>query len=122
MPPTGPSSNNDKPRETNPYWKGYCFLILSSLINFSSIGNIPDYGNYFGNKYVAMSFGSFTFCLSVFILFLDYIDFFVLYKVWDGKLEGYVLSFCVLWWIAGVGYITQVNGIAYVSCSFYFTI
>lgn len=111
------SSNTEKTRESNPHWKGYCFLILSSLINFSAISNVPEHGNFFGYKIVALCFGIFTFCLSVFVLFFDYVDIFVLYKIWDGKLEGYVLSFCVLWWIAGVAYTTQVNGIGYVRCS-----
>ena len=117
MPPNNSNSNNntEKPRETNPHWKGYCFLILSSLINFSAISNVPEHGNFVGYKFISVCFGVFTFCLGLFVLLLDYVDFFVLYKIWDGKLEGYVLSFCVLWWIVGVGYTTQVQGIAYVG-------
>lgn len=116
MPPNN-SSNTEKSRETNPHWKGYCFLILSSLINFCAISNVPEHGNFVGYKFVSVCYGAFTFCLGLLILFLDYIDMFVLYKIWDGKLEGCVLSFCVLWWIVGVAYITQVNGIGYVRCS-----
>lgn len=108
------NKNNDKPRDTNPHWKGYCCLIICSLINFSAISNVPANGNFFGNKFVSVSFGIVTFCLAIVILFLDYFNVFVLYKIGSGKLEGIVLLLCVLWWVIGVAYTTQVNGIGYV--------
>lgn len=41
--------------------------------------------------------------------------------VLDGKLEGYCLLFNVIWWIIGVSYQTQVNGIAYLAMNIYFS-
>jgi hypothetical protein len=33
-------SNEQKPKEFNPRWKGYVYILLASLVNFSSVSNL----------------------------------------------------------------------------------
>jgi hypothetical protein len=42
-------------------------------------------------------------------------------KARDGYVEGYTLLFLVIWWLAGVGYITRPGGIAYVASNIYYS-
>jgi hypothetical protein len=111
-----------KPREYNPRDKGYILICLSSLVNFSSISNIKD--RYFDGKWgFCLSFGWTTFIASLLILFFDRTgychDTFNYTKAFDGKFEGYSLLFFTLWWIVGVFYNTQVNGVAYLAMNIY---
>lgn len=117
------AQSNRKPPQYNPNWKGYSFLILSSLINLSAISNVRESGNYVGNKQVAVAFPAVTLILSFLILVVDRtqlgVDKFNYNTAWEGRLEGYVLIFITLWSTAGVSYITQVKGIAYLVFNVY---
>jgi hypothetical protein len=105
-------------------WPGYSLIALCSLLNFSAISSVPSEER---QEYWVMSmmFGIVTFLLCVFVLlhgrfqlFLKYLDY---HKSRDGYLEGYVLFSFVIWWFAGVGYITQPGGIAYVASNIYYS-
>jgi hypothetical protein len=105
------------PPQYNPRWKGYCLILISSLINLSSISNIDQQSDFSGEWGFCLCFGVFSFVFALLILILDRtqcgVETFSFTKAMDGKLEGYVLLFVSLWWLVGVAYITQVNGIAY---------
>jgi hypothetical protein len=93
-----------KKAEYNPRWKGYVYILLSSLINFCSIANIPK--EYRRGYWVAsMIFGGFTFSFVALVLLQDRsqrcLKPFHYTKAKDGYFEGYALAFCVVWWIAG---------------------
>jgi hypothetical protein len=115
-----------KPREYNPRDQGYILICLSSLVNLSAISNIVqenrDYDGIWG---LCVTFGWLTFVASLLILFFDRTqycyDTFNYTKAMDGKFEGYALLFFTLWWIFGVSYITQVNGVAFVAMNIYFS-
>ena len=111
----------------NPRWKGYSFILITSLINLSSISNIRTDSGYDGEKGGALSFGVFTFVLSFLVLFFDRTQLLAekisFTKTCDGKFEGHTLVFLCLWWMVGVAYITQVDGIAYkVRGNFFVTV
>jgi hypothetical protein len=115
-----------KPPEYNPRWKGYCFILIASLVNFSAITSIPNQNtNFEGVWGLCVSFGSFTFLFSVLVLFFDRtqlgVESFNYTKARDANFEGFSLLFLTLWWIIGVSYITQVNGIAYLATNIYFS-
>jgi hypothetical protein len=115
-----------KPREYNPRAKGYILICLSSLVNLSAISNVVqenrDYDGIWG---LCVTFGWLTFSASLLILFFDRtqycLDTFNYTKAYDGKFEGYALLFFTLWWIFGVSYITQVNGVAFLAMNIYFS-
>ena len=121
---TPPSSSNAKPPVYNPHWKGYSYLLLSSLINLSATSNVPKSGSYSGSWSVAVSFGSVTFGFAFLVLFFDrtqlLVDTFHYTTACQGQLEGYVLLCVTIWWIIGVAYMTQVKGIAYYVLNVYF--
>ena len=108
-----------KPVVYNPRWKGYSYILITSLINLSSISNIreAESGGYQGEKGFSLAFGVFTFVFSFFVLLLDRGQLCAekasYTKSFDGKCEGFVLVYLCLWWIVGVAYMTQVGGIAY---------
>jgi len=115
-----------KPREYNPRWKGYCLIMLFSLINLSAVSNTYEESGeyeYDGKWGLCLSFGSFTFAVSFLILMFDRlqlgVDFFNYTKAFNGRFEGYVLLFITLWWVVGVAYITQVGGMAYFAMNIY---
>jgi len=114
-----------KPREYNPRYKGYILIMLSSLINLSAISNIEVDGPFDGFWGFCLSFGCLTFAASVLIMFLDRTQCchatFNYTKAFDGKFEGYMLLAFTLWWVVGVFYCTQVNGIAYTALNIYFS-
>jgi hypothetical protein len=114
-----------KPREYNPRDKGYILICLSSLVNLSAISNIKENGDSDGAWGLCLSFGWLTFIASLLILFFGRTqychDTFNYAKAYDGKFEGYMLLFFTLWWIFGVSYITQVNGVAFLAMNIYFS-
>ena len=69
------NNTNKKPIEYNPRWKGYVYIGLASLINFSSIANIQVVaeGGFVqrGSTFASMSYGFVTFVLSILILIQD---------------------------------------------------
>jgi hypothetical protein len=127
IPPAVAAAALTKPHVYNPHWKGYSFLLLSSLLNLSSCSNIPKDGNfhYRGDRGVAVCFGSVTFAMSLIILVLDRTQFLVntfhFTTAGKGQLEGFVLLSLTAWWIVGVAYQTQVQGIAYTVLNVYFS-
>jgi hypothetical protein len=105
-------------------WPGYSLMALCSLLNLSAISSVPSEER---QEYWVMSmmFGIVTCMLSLFVLLhgrfqlvLNYLDY---HKAREGYLEGYILFSFVIWWFAGVGYITQPGGIAYVASNIYFS-
>ena len=108
------NNTNKKPIEYNPRWKGYVYIGLASLINFSSIANIQVVaeGGFVqrGSTFASMSYGFVTFVLSILILIQDRsqkcIESFHYTKSFNGYFEGYTLLVCVLWWIVGYVCIT----------------
>lgn len=106
-----------KPVNHNPRWKGYSFIFLGSLINFSSVSNIGAQSGFDGEKEAALAFGVFSFAVSTLVLFFDRSQLLVetinYAEALDGKLEGYMLIFLCVWWIVGAAYITQVDGVAF---------
>ncbi|KAL7563305.1 hypothetical protein ACA910_016665 [Epithemia clementina (nom. ined.)] len=127
--PGGNSSEDKKrikPKDYIHHWKGYLFIFLSSLINLSSASNSASAFNYHGGWQVAISFGSVTFALCFLILLFDRTKWLSdklgdYSKAYEGKLEGGVLVAFVVWWVVGVSYQTQVDGIAYMANNVYFS-
>jgi len=72
-----------------------------------------------------MTFGLVTFSLSVLIVIHDRsrrsAESFSFSKVKGGNIEGIILVLFVYWWVIGVGYITRVDGVAYVANNIYFS-
>jgi hypothetical protein len=124
------NKTNNANREYNPLWKGYLYIVLSSLISLSSISNARQEDFYKGSYGVGVLFATVTFALGLIILILDRTKWlsskdtkcnFDFAKTFDGKLEGYTLLVWTFWWVVGVAYITQVNGLAYVASNIYFS-
>lgn len=113
-----------KPKEYNPRWKGYTWIALASLITFSSVSLTAVSVKFQGNPGLAVAWGVITFAFSSAVLVLDrtqcLLETFNFTKVWDGKLEGYTLLSLVVFWIVGVSFITQVNGVGYLTMNTYF--
>jgi hypothetical protein len=91
-----------KPREYNPRWKGYVFIIISTLVCISSCSSLNmDLKQ--GPWATAVAFASMTFGVSLLVLFFDRFQcctaVFNYTKALDGKLEGYVLGLFVILWI-----------------------
>ena len=103
------SNPNEENLEYNRKWENYLAILLSSLVNFASIADITVGQNVFKikllNEKIVAVFGAVTFILSLLILIFDRVKFlhrlFDFKEVWDGKLEGYLLIFFVIWWIVG---------------------
>lgn len=104
--------SKEQPREFNPRWKGYLYILVASLVNFASITNLEiDENPYFNGMYqVSLCFGAVTFIMTVAILALDRFQYccssetankFNYTKAMDGKIEGYTLVGITLWWIVG---------------------
>ena len=96
----------------------YLLLALGSLINLSSVSNLKHESDFAGNQQVGFSFGAATFGLSLLLLILDRTVLDVT-KAANGKLEGTILLAFTLWWTVGVGYMTQVRGMAYAALNVY---
>jgi hypothetical protein len=122
---TAATSKQHPPREYNPLWRGYLYIVLSSLISLSSISNARQENFYKGNYGVGLLFATVTFAFCLLVLILDRTKWFSKIldyaKALDGKVEGYTLLVLTFWWIVGVAYITQVNGLAYVASNIYFS-
>lgn len=124
---TAAPSRKNKPApkniEYNPRYKGYSLIALTSIINLSSVSNISTTYNVRGNPSVAAAFAAITTCFAVLVLALDrmqlLIETFNYTKSMDGYLEGYVLSFFTLLWICLVAFITQVDGLGYLTMNIY---
>jgi hypothetical protein len=115
------------PPDHNPRWKGYTFILLSSLINYASLCSISaDDSVVQGRRGVALSFGIVTFIFSLCILVVDRLQLGVdkihYMKVWDGALEGICLCIGTLYSVVAVAYMTQVKGIAYLMLNVYFSV
>lgn len=113
-----------KEAEYNPRWYCYALIAITSLITFSAVSNIAISLTFKGSPAVALAFGVITFAFSFIVLVLDrtqcFIETFDYKSIWDGKFEGYCLVFFTLFWIVGVGFITQVDGIGYLTLNIYF--
>jgi hypothetical protein len=100
-----PQQPPPKPREYNPRWKGYLYMALTSLVNFGSISNVAADNRNRGSLALGMSFGMLTFVLPILILLQDRsqkcLEPFHFTKAMNGRVEGYTLLFCVLWWVVG---------------------
>ncbi|CAB9506164.1 expressed unknown protein [Seminavis robusta] len=118
--------------EFNPRWKGYLYILITSLVNFASISNLEvnDNPQFDGMYQLSLVFGIATFALTVIILAMDRFQYCFdkenadklnYEKALDGKLEGYTLLAFTLWWIVGVAHITQVEGVGYVANNIYFS-
>lgn len=101
-------NSSDNKVEYNPRWRGYVFILVTSLVALSSISNIPKEVK---RSHWAVSVGvsSITFSVSTLILLIDRCQCFKnkcsYQKLYDGKLEGIVLLLFVLFWI--VGYVVE---------------
>ena len=127
---TAADNNNNKEQtaiEYNTRWNGYTCMLMFSGINFISIADVPSElrRNLWG---FSMLFGILTFVASSLILIQDrsqskllLIDKFNYTKCKNGKVEGCTLVFMVLWWIVGVGCITNPTGIAYTVNNIYYS-
>jgi hypothetical protein len=70
----GDNKNKEDPITTidyNPRWMGYCYIILSSLVNFCSVANVP------GETratfwYLSIAFGVLSFVMASLILIQDW--------------------------------------------------
>lgn len=80
---------------------------------------------YNGDWGMAVSFGAATLCFASLVLALDrtqlLVDQFSYTTAWQGRLEGCVLLTLSAYWIIGVAYLTQVQGIAYTVLNVYFS-
>ena len=121
-PPKGPPP---PPPEYNPRWKGYTLIAFTSLVNFSAIATISRYSPWTsGHPAAGISFGIATFLICFVIIAADrsqcFAEKFNYSKAMDGKFEGYTLIFLCVYWIVGVGYMTQVAGLGYLTLNIYF--
>jgi len=126
----GPSAAENKkkqqqqPPEYNPRWQGYTAIALLSLVEFSAVSNVAANSSFEGHPSVALAWGVVTFAFAVAVLALDRSQFFAdrfdYTKARDGNFEGGCLLFLVVFWICGVGFITQVQGVAYLTLNIYF--
>ena len=94
--------NTSKP-EYNPRWKGYVYIIISSLVALSSISNVPKEVTR-SHWATSVAISSITFAVSLLILAFDRCQCnkkFNFMKAYDGKVEGSVLILFVLFWIVG---------------------
>ena len=119
---TKPSKNiNNKPTEFNPRWKGYLYILISSLVNFASVSNldVEDDASFRGAYVFSLLLGIVTFLGAVLILVTDRFQYCChnnnrdessssdsnnrlnYTKSMDGKLEGYTLVTFTMWWIIG---------------------
>lgn len=101
------NKDNNKP-EYNPRWKGYVYIILSSLVALSSISNVPKEVKR-SHWATSMAISSITFSVSLLIIIFDRFQCFKMCnftKAADGKVEGCVLLFFVIIWI--VGYVSLI--------------
>ena len=114
------SSNkkNDQQRssvEYNSRWDGYLAIALLSLIEYSSVGNVAQTLQFRGRTGLALAWGLVSFLYSIGVVVLDrtqcLADKFDYTKAYDGMFEGYALLFFIVYWIVGVAFITQVDGI-----------
>jgi len=123
--------SREQEQETLVYNKkieGYLAIALSSLVNFANITDVSVASvaniSLKDDKLVAF-FGIVSFLICFLVISFDRIAF--LHKkidfkeLWDGKLEGYMLLFLMVWWIVGVGLSTKANGIGYVALNTYFS-
>jgi hypothetical protein len=96
------NDNKALPREYNPRWKGYVYIIISSLVCISSTSSLTA-DLHQGQWATAIAFSSITFGISMLVLLFDRfqccINVFNYTKACDGKLEGMVLVFFVILWI-----------------------
>jgi hypothetical protein len=120
--------NNGRDREPidyNPRWMGYCYIILSSLVNFCAVANVP------GEQratfwYMSIAFGVLSFVVAFLVMVQNWTQPYQEFlpdvtKIRDGYMEGYVLLFLVVWWIIGVAYITRPGGIGYVASNIWYS-
>jgi hypothetical protein len=121
------------PYNLNPRWRGYCLLALFSTICLGSVSQVknlsisiydPD-----GNPIAGIVIGSLSLGIALLVLLHELIQHCISLGVVDfgspnarmfdfkvlagGKVEGFVLALIMLLWIIGLGYLTQVYGIAY---------
>jgi len=118
---TSESKEIQKPKEYNPRWKGYVYILFSSLISFASAPSVSE-GKKSSLRY-AISIGAVTFSISLLVLIFDRFQCFQCFNcttLLNGKFEGYMLLFCLLWWTAGVAFITRADGPAYRTLNMYF--
>eukprot|EP00977_Amphora_coffeiformis_P004467 scaffold961_cov136-Amphora_coffeaeformis.AAC.1 len=115
-------------KEFNDRSLSYLFIALSSLVNLISVANVENENhhyhnsndNFAGNQNVGVAFGAVTFGLSVLILILDRTTSKIDYtSAAGGNVEGMTLVLFTLWWTVGVGFLTQVRGIAYMATNVY---
>jgi uncharacterized membrane protein len=115
----GGDSNQGKPREYNPRWKGYTLICITSLITLSSVSTTAVTNKFQGSPGMAVAWGVITFVLSLAVIVLDRFqclaDRFNYTKAMNGRLEGYTLLGTVIFWIVGVALVTQVNGVGYLT-------
>lgn len=101
----GPETSKDNQKiEYNPRWKGYVYIIVTSLVALSSISNVPKEVKR-GHWATTVGIASTTFSVSLLILAFDRFqcckDKCNFAKTWDGKLEGSVLLLFFLFWVVG---------------------
>lgn len=123
--PPQPPQEEKEPIDYNPRLLGYAYILLASLVNFSSVSNVP------GEQreafwYLSIAFGVLTFCISSLIIIQDWAQpwiklFTPIQEVREGYAEGCLLLFMVVWWIVGVAYITRPGGIAYVASNIWYS-
>jgi hypothetical protein len=78
---------------------------MCSLASFASVADVQERIND-SEWAMSVAFGASTFVVALIIVIFDYSDYltkeiFDLKKAMDGKVEGCILLFLVLWWIAG---------------------
>jgi hypothetical protein len=129
------NDNDENEREIgeivyNAKWSGYLGIMLSSLVNFASaadvsVENITSITIQIKGEDFAAIFGAVSFFIALLILVFDRINVlqnkFDFKEVYDGKLEGAVLMFLVIWWIVGVSIMTKAGGVAYNVLNTYFS-
>lgn len=122
--PTNAQDMTKTTREHNPRWQGYFYVAFWSLVNFASIGQISDDEIDWKDYPFSLSSGIVTFTLSMTVLAIDRVFYlkaesFNVHTAFDGKLEGFLLVFSVLWWIVGVIVQTHSDSVAYQATNIY---
>jgi len=111
-------------RDYNQRWFGYFGLLVFSLANFASIVDAKTFQGA-GERAFSIAVGALSTTICALVLLFDRVnklaELFDFKEQSDGKLEGYTLSFLVVWWVVGTALMTRADGIAYKSLNIYFS-
>jgi hypothetical protein len=112
--------------EHNPRFFCYAAIALAALVHLSSVSNIAVGADFRGDPAVAAIVSAFTLLFALLVVALDQFQLFVdtldYAKACNGRLEGCALVLLMIVWICVVAFITQVDGIGYLTLNIYLSV